>query len=246
MRFLSHAPAAFACLLLCSGLGGPTTSAVASEPVVSVTGGDIRGRLLEDGAGAVFKGIPFARPPVGDFRWREPMPVIPWNDTRDAGESGPPAVQPALGWNDKSAAASREDCLYLDVWTPTGPSTARNPVMVWIHGGANVAGAGGFDPLYDGRALISHGAVLVVVEYRLGILGFFAHPELTRESAHHASGNYATLDQIAALRWVRDNIGKFGGDPENVTIFGQSAGATDVLALMASPLSKGLFHRAIA
>jgi len=246
MRYPNHAPAALACLLLCAGACGTTLSTLASEPMVSVTGGNIRGRLIEGGDGAVFKGIPFARPPVGDFRWREPMPVVPWPGTRDAGESGPPAVQPALGWNDKAAAASREDCLYLDVWTPTWPSGARNPVMVWIHGGANVAGAGGFDPLYDGRALISHGVVMVVVEYRLGILGFFAHPELTRESAHHASGNYATLDQIAALGWVRDNIARFGGDPENVTIFGQSAGATDVLALMASPLSRGLFHRAIA
>lgn len=246
MRFPNHASAALACLLLCTGACGPAIPSMGAEPIVSVTGGNLRGRLLEDGAGAVFKGIPFARPPVGDFRWREPMPVVPWPGTRDAWESGPPAVQPPLGWNDKAAAASREDCLYLDVWTPSGPSTARNPVMVWIHGGANVAGAGGFDPLYDGRALISHDVVLVVVEYRLGILGFFAHPELTRESTHHASGNYATLDQIAALRWVRDNIARFGGDPENVTIFGQSAGATDVLALMASPLSKGLFHRAIA
>jgi para-nitrobenzyl esterase len=214
-------------------------------PVVSVTGGLIRGRLLPDGRGAVFKGIPFAKPPVGDLRWREPMPVVPWAGTRDADESGPPAVQAALGWNDKAASASREDCLYLDVWTPTGPSHGRNPVMVWIHGGANVAGAGGFDPLYDGTALIGHGVVLVVVEYRLGILGFFAHPELTRESLHHASGNYGILDQIAALQWVRGNIAGFGGNPGNVTVFGQSAGSIDVLALMASPLSRGLFHRAI-
>jgi para-nitrobenzyl esterase len=117
--------------------------------------------------------------------------------------------------------------------------------MLWIHGGANVAGAGGADPLYDGSALINHGVVLIVIEYRLGIFGFFAHPELTRESPHHASGNYGILDQIAALQWVHDNIAKFGGDPGNVTIFGQSAGSIDVLALMASPLSKGLFHRAI-
>jgi para-nitrobenzyl esterase len=118
--------------------------------------------------------------------------------------------------------------------------------MVWIHGGANVAGAGGFDPLYDGTALVSRGVVLVVIEYRLGIFGFFSHPELTRESTHGSSGNYAILDQIAALQWVRTNIAKFGGDPENVTIFGQSAGATDIIGLMASPLSRGLFHRAIA
>jgi para-nitrobenzyl esterase len=201
--------------------------------------------MLADGRGAVFKGIPFAQPPVGELRWREPMPVVAWAGIRDADASGPPAAQPALGWNAKSASASREDCLYLDVWTPTGPSPARNPVMVWIHGGANVAGAGGFDPLYDGASLIGHGVVLVVIEYRLGILGFFAHPELTRESPHHASGNYGILDQIAALGWVRDNIARFGGDPGNVTVFGQSAGSIDVLALMASPLSRGLFQRAI-
>jgi para-nitrobenzyl esterase len=174
------------------------------------------------------------------------MPVVPWTGTREALKSGAPAPQVALGWNDQAAAASSEDCLYLDVWTPTGPSAARNPVMVWIHGGANVAGAGGFDPLYDGRALIRHGVVLVVVEYRLGIFGFFAHPELTGESIHRASGNYAILDQIAALQWVRGNIGKFGGDPGNVTVFGQSAGSIDTLALMASPLSRGLFQRAIS
>ncbi len=173
------------------------------------------------------------------------MPVAAWEGVRDAAVSGPPAVQPALGWNDKAAAASREDCLYLDVWTPTGASPARNPVMVWIHGGANVAGAGGFDPLYDGTALIGHGVVLVVIEYRLGVFGFLAHPELTRESPHHASGNYAILDQIAALQWVRANVAAFGGDPGNVTVFGQSAGSIDVTALMATPLSRGLFQRAI-
>jgi len=213
--------------------------------VVSVTGGTIRGRLLPDNGGAVFRGIPFAQPPVGDLRWREPFPVAPWTGTREAAQSGPPAAQLPLGWNDRSAAASREDCLYLDVWTPAGPSAARKPVMFCIHGGANVAGAGGFDPLYDGRALIGRGVVLVVIEYRLGIFGFLTHPELARESPHHTSGNFAILDQIAALQWVRANIAAFGGDPGNVTIFGQSAGSYDVTALMASPLSKGLFQRAI-
>jgi para-nitrobenzyl esterase len=202
--------------------------------------------LLSDGSGAVFKGIPFAQPPVGELRWREPLPVIPWSGVRAARESGPPAAQPRQGWNDQFAAASREDCLYLDVWTPAWQSKSGQPVMLWIHGGANVAGAGGADPLYDGSALIKRGVVLVVIEYRLGIFGFFGHRELTRESLHHASGNYGILDQIAALQWVHDNIAKFGGDPGNVTIFGQSAGAIDVLALMASPLSTGLFHRAIA
>ncbi len=246
MRLPRHASLAFICLFLYPGMARQTAAAMASEPIVGVTGGAVRGRTLADGRGAVFKGIPFAHPPVGEFRWREPMPVVPWAGTREAAESGPPAPQSPLGWNDQAAAASREDCLYLDVWTPTGLSTARNPVMVWIHGGANVAGAGGFDPLYNGTALIAHGVVLVVIEYRLGVLGFFAHPDLTRESPHHSSGNYAILDQIAALQWVRDNIGKFGGDPGNVTVFGQSAGASDTVALMASPLSRGLFSRAIS
>jgi para-nitrobenzyl esterase len=204
------------------------------------------GRNLPDGHGAVFKGVPFAAPPVGELRWREPMPVVPWKGVREAAVSGPPAMQASFGWNDQTAAASREDCLYLDVWAPSWPAQGRKPVMVWIHGGGNTGGSGGADPLYNGTALISHDVVLVVVEYRLGLFGFFAHPELTAESPHHASGNYGIMDQIAALRWVHDNIAKFGGDPGNVTIFGQSAGAFDILTLMASPLAHGLFHRAIA
>src|SRR5450631_2512574 len=222
-----------------------TAAAAVPDPVVAVTGGQVRGRLLE-GGGAIFRGIPFAQPPVGALRWREPMPVQGWVGVREADKPGPPSAQPALGWNDDFAAAGSEDCLYLDVWTPRAEPGAGLPVMVWIHGGANVAGAGGFDPLYEGKSLIGHGVVLVVVEYRLGILGYFAHPELTQESPHHASGNYGIMDQAAALRWVRDNIVRFGGDPGNVTLFGQSAGSMDVLALMTSPLAKGLFHRAIA
>ena len=238
-------PIALPCLLLCAAMARLSAAPAACDPVVGVTGGAIRGRLLADGRGAVFKGIPFAQPPVGELRWREPMPVAAWTGIRDAGESGPPAAQAPFGWNDKAASASREDCLYLDVWVPAGPSPSRYPVMVWVHGGGNVAGAGGFDPLYDGTALAGRGVVLVVIEYRLGIFGYFAHPDLTRESPHHASGNYGIMDQIAALQWVRDNIARFGGDPGNVTVFGQSAGAIDVLALMASPLSSGLFQRAI-
>ena len=223
-----------------------STRAAESTPVVAVTGGQVRGRLLPEGAGAVFKGIPFAQPPVGDLRWREPMPVVAWSGVRDAAESGPPAAQAAMGWNDAFAAAGREDCLYLDVWTPSCQPPGRLPVMVWIHGGANIAGAGGADPLYEGAALIRHGVVLVIVEYRVGIFGFFAHPGLTRESPHHASGNYGIMDQIAALGWVRANIARFGGDPNNVTVFGQSAGAFDIVALLTSPRADGLFQRAIA
>ena len=235
-----------ACGLLLTGAASISARAVDTAPVATVTRGLIRGRLLADGGGAVFKGIPFAQPPVGDLRWREPMPVAGWSGGREAAESGPPAAQASFGWNDTFAAASREDCLYLDVWTPAWPSPTRLPVMVWIHGGGNVAGAGGSDPLYDGTALIRHGVVLVTVEYRIGIFGFFAHPELTRESPRHASGNYGIMDQIAALQWIRDNIARFGGDPGNVTVFGQSAGAFDIVALLTSPQAAGLFHRAIA
>ncbi|MFA5058432.1 MAG: carboxylesterase family protein, partial [Opitutaceae bacterium] len=238
----------FACffLVLCTAWAEPPAMPAGSDPVISVTGGLIRGRLLPEDRGAVFRGIPFAAPPVGDLRWREPMPVVPWPGIREADQPGPPPAQPSFGWNEQMASDSREDCLYLDVWTPTGPSNARNPVMVWIHGGANTALAGGYEPIYDGRAMIGHGVVLVVIDYRLGIFGFFAHPELTRESSHHAAGNYGLLDQIAALQWVHDNIAKFGGDPENVTIFGQSAGSLDIMVLMSSPPARGLFQRAIA
>lgn len=230
-------------LVLAVVTGAPMRGA---EPVVTVTGGAIRGRLLPEAHGAVFRGIPFAAPPVGDLRWREPQPVRAWSGVREADKPGAPAAQPPLGWNDPVAAASNEDCLYLDVWTPTLSATDRLPVMVWLHGGANIAGGGGFDPVYHGGPLITHGVILVVVEYRVGIFGFLAHPELTRESPHHSSGNYALLDQLAALRWVHDNIARFGGDPGNVTVFGQSAGSMDVIGLLSSPLSRGLIHRAIA
>lgn len=214
-------------------------------PVVSVTGGQIRGRALAETGGAVFKGVPFAQPPVGALRWREPQPVLPWTGVRDAGVSAPPCSQAPDGWNLIEAAASRENCLYLDVWTPEWPAKTKRPVMVWIHGGGNTGGAGASDPLYTGTELVRHGVVLVIVDHRLGVFGFLAHPELTRESPHHASGNYAILDQIAALEWVRDNIAQLGGDPANVTVFGQSAGAFNIGALMTSPLARGLFHRAI-
>jgi para-nitrobenzyl esterase len=225
-------------------LAGP---AVAQDtgPDVAVTGGQLRGRLQPDG-GAAFRGIPFAQPPVGELRWREPRAVTPWTGVRDAGESGPPCAQNSSGWNAKEATASREDCLYLDVRTPKWPAAPRTPVMVWLHGGANTGGAGASDPLYEGTRLVARGIVLVIVEYRLGALGFMAHPELTKESAHHSSGNYGLLDQLAGLRWVHDNIAAFGGDPNNVTVFGQSAGASDLSALATSPLAKGLFQRAIA
>jgi para-nitrobenzyl esterase len=218
-----------------------------ADPVVSVTGGQIKGRLLQ--AGAVFKGIPYAAPPVGDWRWREPAPVKPWMGVRDAGEYCATCAQVDSGWNKNSAALAKEDCLFLNVWTPEWPPKSRHAVMFWIHGGANsggsALGAGGIEPPFDGSSLSRQGVVVVTINYRLGLFGFIGHPELTAESPNHASGGYGLLDQIAALKWVRDNIARFGGDPGNVTVFGQSAGAQNASILIASPRAKGLFRRAI-
>jgi para-nitrobenzyl esterase len=212
-----------------------------------VTGGQIRGQAL--GAGAAFKGIPFAAPPVGELRWRVPAAVTPWEDIRDATKYSAPCSQVAGGWNDKIAAISQEDCLYLNVWAPEWPSKSPKAVMFWIHGGANMGGStlgeGGIEPTFDGQRLAEKGVVVVTTNYRLGIFGFLAHPELTAESPHKMSGNYGILDLIAALKWVNQNIARFGGDPQKVTIFGQSAGGHDVGLLLTSPLAKGLFHRAI-
>jgi para-nitrobenzyl esterase len=212
-----------------------------NPPAVAVTGGRIQGAALERG-GAVFKGIPFAQPPVETLRWREPQPVKPWPGVRVATSFGAPCAQNSGG---RVLETSREDCLYINVWTPEWPSRARKPVMFWMHGGGNYAGTTG-SPNFDGESLARHGIVLVSAAYRLTAFGFFAHPELTRESPHHASGNYGLMDQIAALQWVRANIARFGGDPGNVTIFGQSAGAVDATVLMTSPLAAGLFHKVIA
>ena len=221
-----------------------------------MTGGAIRGYLA--GPGAVFKAIPFAAPPVGARRWRAPQPIIPWHGVRDATRYSAACVQNPFGTGVFLAPLAHrygetfptprwdlsEDCLYLNVWTPEWPAKEPHAVMLWIHGGSNRIGSGN-EPGYDGADLARHGVVVVTINYRLGALGFFAHPELTRESPHHASGNYGLLDQIAALTWVRDNIAKFGGDPARVTVFGESAGAIDTGMLMCSPLARGLFARAI-
>ena len=229
--------------ILSAALSMNVAAMAGANPVATVTGGAVEGRL--NNSGAVFKGIPFAQPPVGDLRWREPVRVKAWSGTRDAGEYGAPCAQIDQGWNKQNAAAGKEDCLYLNVWAPEWPPKASRPVMFWIHGGANMGGSGS-GGLFDRDVLTRRGVVLVTVEYRLGALGFLAHPELSAESPHHASGNYGLLDQIAALTWVKENIAKFGGDPANVTVFGQSAGAQDLGLLMTSPLAKGLFARAIA
>jgi para-nitrobenzyl esterase len=226
-------------LITASFAQAPADSARSANPIVSVSTGQLRGGLTPDSV-AVFKNIPFAQPPVGDLRWREPQPAKAWTGIRDATVFGPMCNQ-----SGNKQLPHSEDCLQLNVWTPKWPMTSPVPVMVWIHGGGNTAGSG-VEPLFNGEVLARRGVVLVTVNYRLGTFGFFAHPGLTKESPRRAAGNYGLADQIVALRWVRENIASFGGDPANVTIFGESAGAGDVNALIASSLSKGLFVRAIA
>ncbi len=230
------------CALL---LGWCATAAAATlqEPLVSSTDGWLRG-LPRAGGGAEFLGIPYAQPPVGPLRWRAPVAVRPWRGVRAAVHFGHPCAQPPFGpWNRHAAATGRENCLFLNVIVPHWPVKKALPVMFWIHGGANVGGSG-VGPLYNAGTLVDDGVVLVTINYRLGIFGFLADPALTRESRHHASGDYGLMDQILALRWVRANIARFGGNPHNITVFGQSAGATDTGLLMASR-ARGLFQRAI-
>jgi para-nitrobenzyl esterase len=231
-------------IALCIVVATISAWAADSGPIVTVTEGQVRGATLDRG-GAVFKGIPYAQPPVGDLRWREPMPVRPWTGVRQATEFGPACPQATAATMPSATETSREDCLHLNVWTPEWPSRSRKPVMVWIMGGGNFGG-GTLQEVIDGESLTRRGVVVVSLNYRLGSFGFFAHPALTRESPHHASGNQGLLDQIAALEWVRDNVARFGGDARNVTLFGNSAGSIDASVLMTSPLSRGLFRRVIA
>jgi len=192
-----------------------------------------------------FKGIPFAAPPVGKFRWREPMPVANWSGVRQAKKFGPRAMQRPL-FSDMifRSDGMSEDCLYLNVWTPAKSDQEKLPVLVYFYGGGLMTGDGS-ESRYDGESMARKGIVAITVNYRLSVFGFFAHPELTRESPHQASGNYGLLDQAAALKWVRDNVAAFGGDPNRVTIAGESAGSFSVSAQMASPLSKSLIAGAI-
>src|SRR5437870_5446798 len=196
---------------------------------------------------AAFKGIPFAAPPTGALRWRPPQPVAKWDGIRKAEEFSPRCLQGAPGGGRGGAPAppTSEDCLYLNVWTGAKSFSERLPVIVFAYGGGFTSGAGS-EPRYDGEALAKKGIVFVTYNYRLGVFGFFAHPELTAESDHQASGNYGLMDFIAALKWVQRNISNFGGDPKRVTIMGESAGAIAVAAMVGSPEAKGLFQRAIA
>jgi para-nitrobenzyl esterase len=193
-----------------------------------------------------FKGIPFAQPPVGDLRWREPQPVKNWTGPRSARQFGPRCMQVTTPGADYwfRGSGMNEDCLYLNVWTPAKSGKDRLPVLVYVFGGGFQNGDGS-EPRYDGESMARKGIVAVTVNYRLNIFGFFSHPELTAESPHHASGNYGLLDQVAALEWVRRNIAAFGGDPARVTVAGESAGSISVSALMASPLSRNLIAGAI-
>ncbi len=210
-----------------------------------IANGVLEGVVSADGKVRTFKGIPYAAPPVGSLRWQAPQPASPWTGIRKAVEYGPRCMQgPVFSDMVFHDAGPSEDCLYLNLWMPATPSPKPLPVMVWIYGGGFVAGSTS-EPRQDGGNLSKLGVLVVSFNYRLGIFGFFSHPELARESGHESSGNYGLLDQVAALKWVRENIATFGGDPSNVTIFGESAGSFSVSALMASPLAQGLFQRAI-
>jgi len=227
---------------------GPVAFAWAGLPQqVRIDAGVVAGTIGTSPEIHVFKGIPFAAPPIGPNRWRAPQPVAHWAGTRAATEYGPRCIQggPPGGATGAAAPASSEDCLSLNVWTTAESANDRRPVMVWIYGGGFFGGAGS-EPRYAGDGLAKRGAVVVTFNYRLGSLGFLAHPELSAESDHQVSGNYGMLDALAALRWVQQNIAAFGGDPGNVTVFGESAGANMTATLVGSPAAKGLFHRAIA
>jgi len=218
----------------------------AQQPTARVTiaNGALEGVVEASGIHS-FKGIPFAQPPVGPLRFREPLPPLNWTGVRKADKFGPRAMQlPIFSDMQFRSNGMSEDCLYLNVWTPATAAGARLPVLVYFYGGGFVGGDGS-EYRYDGESMATKGCVTVTVNYRLGVFGFLAHPELTRESKHHASGNYGLMDQHAALVWVQNNIAAFGGDPWHVTIAGESAGSFSVSAQMATPLSKGVFAAAI-
>ena len=228
------------------------TAADAAETTVEVTGGQISGEYNEDGSVAIYRGIPYAAAPVGDLRWKAPQEVEPWDGVRECTEWGASAIQaeqaPFMMWSTEfiiEDTGYSEDCLTLNVWTSTDSENEKKPVIVYIHGGGFTSGGSSCE-VYDGEYVASQDVVYVSINYRVGILGFLATTALSEESEEGVSGNYALMDQIAALQWVHDNIEQFGGDPENVTIMGQSAGASSVNMLVASPKAAGLFSKAIS
>jgi para-nitrobenzyl esterase len=235
-------------LIVFAGLVTAGSLVAAIQEPIQVEGGLISGTPGWGWNVREFRGIPYAAPPTGSLRWRPPQRVIPWQGVRAADRFSPVCMQQPRpinqrDWNEGLIRTS-EDCLYLNVWTPAGSNTERLPVMVYIYGGGGVQG-GASEPRYDGNAMAKKGVVVVSMNYRVNAFGWLAHPELTKESEHHASGNYGSLDQLAALQWVRKYIRQFGGDPEKVTLWGQSAGSQSVNVLCASPLARGLFRAAI-
>jgi para-nitrobenzyl esterase len=225
------------------------TPALAARGPVKLTAGQVMGAVSPESENVSrFLGIPFAAPPMGDLRWRPPQAIDPWDGVRSAESFGPAPTQPIdpmlslFGLQDGDEMS--EDCLHLNVWTPASDANESRPVMVWIHGGGFRIGHAAHR-MYNGVRLAERGVVVVTINYRLNVAGGFAHPLLSEESGNDASGNYALLDQISALQWVRDNISAFGGNPKNVTIFGESAGGRSVSVLMTSPLAKDLFHKGI-
>src|SRR5580700_5897123 len=236
MRFFSYA------IVICTAAALP---AFASNRI-RIANGVLESTAAPKNGVRTYKGIPFAQPPVGDLRWREPQPVRNWTVARNADQFGPRCMQrtaPGADYWFRSNGMS-EDCLYLNIWVPAKSENEGLPVLVYIFGGGFQNGDGS-EPRYDGESMARRGMVAVSVNYRTNIFGFFVHPELTKESPHHAAGNYGLLDQVAALQWVKKNIAAFGGDPGHVTVAGESAGSISVSALMASPLSRGLFAGAI-
>jgi para-nitrobenzyl esterase len=241
-RTLFSIPFALLLIAALSGGCGPSTL-----QRVQLDSGPVTG-VLEEVKGEeiwTFKGIPYAAPPIGELRWRPPQPVASWTEPLECASFGPSCPQPAqMETVYLDVGAMAEDCLNLNVWSPAKSAEERLPVMVWIHGGSFETGSGSM-AVYHGQNLAALGVVAVTINYRLGPLGFLAHPALSAESAEGVSGNYGLLDQIAALRWVQKNIAGFGGDPANVTVFGESAGAISILDLLVSPLAEGLFHKAV-
>jgi para-nitrobenzyl esterase len=230
--------------ILVLGVATFLAAAAAMADQVRTDAGIVEGTTVTGTSVRVFRGVPYAAPPVGELRWQPPQPVAPWAGVREATAFGARCMQGRIYEDMIFRDEASEDCLYLNVWTPARSPAEGLPVMVWIYGGGFQAGSAS-EPRQDGARLAEKGVVVVSMNYRLGVFGYFSHPELTKESEHHASGNYGLMDQTAALRWVRNNVARFGGDPGNVTIFGESAGSFSVSAQMASPLAQGLFQRAI-